>query len=228
MFDTALLQIVEATGAIIGLGLLDSLNPFSIAAMALVLTGTRPLVLGSVFIFTTFAIYLAAGFASFAGWAAILAQFVPLIPTWVLDVGLGAIGFICLGAAWFMWAKRASPGSAMADLVRTSIVGTALYAASSTISDLPTALPYFAAIAVLAEAKLSVAGTTALLLVYNLCYVAPLVLLLGVRLSGKAGVDQGFAKIKTLVDWSFRYLVPPLTACLGIYCLWEVGVRIWG
>lgn len=226
VLNEASVKVVEVTAGVLGLGLLDSLNPFSIAAMALVLTGTRPLALGCTFIVTTFIIYTAAGFATFAGWAAILAKFMPLIPAWMIDSGLALLGVGCLVAAWYMWAKREGSSSKIADLVRTTILGTALYAASSTVSDVPTALPYFAAIHLLAEARLATIGTVTLLVVYNLCYVAPLGMLLAVRLKGGAKVDATFEAIRGGVDWGFKYIVPPLTACLGLYCLWEVGVGI--
>jgi hypothetical protein len=221
------LKFIEVTAGVLGLGLVDSLNPFSIAAMALVLTGTRPLVLGITFIVTTFVIYTGAGFATFAGWAAILVKMMPLIPTWVIEGGLALVGVGCLAAAYYMWTKREVSSSTIADLVRTTVMGTALYAGSSTVSDVPTALPYFAAIHLLAEAKLAVIATGTLLVIYNLCYVAPLGLLLGIRLKGGAGVDRTFEVIKQGVDWGFKHIVPPLTACLGLYCLWEVGIRFF-
>jgi cytochrome c biogenesis protein CcdA len=226
LLSPEIVNLIEVTGAVLGLGLLDSLNPFSIAAMALVLTGSRPLALGGVFIATTFVIYTLAGAGMLAGWATVLAQFLPLIPAWVLDVGLVILGVSCLIGAWYMWVNAANSSSPMVDLIRTSVLGTALYAASSTVSDLPTAVPYFAVVHVLAEAKTPLVMSGALLVLYNFCYVAPLALLLLVRLNGKAGVDKVFSKIKSVVDWSFSRLVPPLTGLLGLYCLWEV-VRHW-
>jgi cytochrome c biogenesis protein CcdA len=217
-------KLIEVTAGVLGLGLLDSLNPFSIAAMALVLTGTRPLVLGGTFIATTFVIYAAAGFATFAGWTAVLTKLIPLIPAWVIEGGLALLGVGCLAAAWYMWTKNDGASSKIADMVRTTVLGTALYAASSTISDVPTALPYFAAIHLLAEADLAVFSTGALLVLYNLSYVAPLGLLLAIRLKGGDKVDATFNAIRTCVDWGFKNIVPPLTACLGLYCLGVVGI----
>ena len=220
------LVILELVCAVLGLGLLDSLNPFSIAAMALVLTCTRPLVVGIVFIATTFVVYTLGGIGLIAGWATFLSQFLPLIPSWAVDVGLVVLGFSCLAAGWFMWTKGDDKSSPLANLVRTSIIGTALYAASSTISDLPTAVPYFAAVHILAEANLSLAECGALILLYNICYVTPLAILLAIRLSGKMGVEKAFDAIRNRVDWCFARLVPPLTGCLGLYCLWVVGSRL--
>ena len=224
MLSEASIKLLEVSAAVLGLGLLDSLNPFSIAAMVLVLTGKRPLALGGVFIGTTFIILLVAGFVLLEGWAAILKQIIPLIPPWAIDIGLVLLGITCLGAAWFMWRDSANSAAPILDIIRSSAMGTALFAASSTISDLPTALPYFAAVHILAEAKLASAETAVLLVAYNLCYVLPLALLLGVKISGGERIDQGFENIKKWVDWSFRYLVPPLTACLGLFCLWSVAV----
>lgn len=217
-------SVYEIVAGIVGLGLIDSLNPFSIAAMALVLTGTRHLALGVTFIATTFLIYSLAGIGLLAGWAAVLLQLLPLIPAWVKQVGLGLLGLGCVVGAVWLWVNRHKGGATkIADLVRTSVLGTAIYAAYSTISDLPTAVPYFGAVHILAQADLTWKISGALLVVYNVCYVLPLFLLLWLRLSKRPNIDVAFAQIKSWVDWSFTRLMPPLIGLLGLYCLWEVG-----
>jgi hypothetical protein len=53
---------------IAGLAFLDSLNPYSIAAMALVLVGRNRLSRGLLFLGATFATYYIGGIALLAGW----------------------------------------------------------------------------------------------------------------------------------------------------------------
>jgi Sap, sulfolipid-1-addressing protein len=205
---------------IIGLGLLDALNPFSIAALVLVLAGTRPLVLGSTFIAATFAVYLLAGYALLAGWSAMVVALLPLIPDWVRQGGLALLGVLCVMGAIYLWVQARKGRSPLVEMIQTSVVGTAIYAASSTASDLPTAIPYFAAVPIMVEAGPYFDGTIWLLLVYNLLYVLPLIVLLAIRVMAADKLGGFYEVLQKGIDFIFKQVLPLLTFGLGLYCLW--------
>ncbi len=86
----------------------------------------------------------------------------------------------------------------------------------STISELTTALPYFAFLAILLNYQLTLLQVTLILLVYNTIYTLPLIILYFVYIKAKNKFDALYTAIKKkMTKWS-NILVPAV--------LWIVGV----
>jgi cytochrome c biogenesis protein CcdA len=86
--------------------------------------------------------------------------------------------------------------------------------------DLPTAFMYFGAIAVIAGADLRAAKSLILLAVFNVAYVAPLIVItVAVAVLGDRA-DRMLARARELVaHWSQRVLAL-LTAAVGLYLIY--------
>lgn len=210
--------------ALLGIALLDAMNPFSIAAMAFLLATDRPVARGWAFVLGTAAIYLPFGVALLEGWAAFLRDLLPRLPPWMAG-GLEAVtGVACLWAALRLWRRSDANAAAVPHVSSLSVGATLAFAGASTLADLPTAVPYFAAasqIPALADGRLS---RYAWLAIYNLVYVAPLLAMLGARLALGARADRVLGAVRRGVEWSFAHLMPPLLAFLGLVLLAD-GVR---
>lgn len=202
--------------AITGLGLLDSLNPATLIVMAYFLAQSQPLARGAVFIGGTILVYLLCGVAILSGWMALTAFLSSLFTPNARAVLEIAAGLACIvGAAW-MWRHPQAPTSKTAPLAN-GLWATAALAIGSTISDVPTALPYFAAVAELnavPRTLLTIAGAIGW---YNLLYVAPLLAMLAIRWRmgdrAKPALDRFNEAVRTLL----RVALPPALALGGLY-----------
>jgi cytochrome c biogenesis protein CcdA len=201
----------------LGLALADALNPFSIAAMAYLLTTDRPIARGTVFILGTLAVYVPFGTMLVEGWTAVLAALVPLLPAWAVGTALIVAGLSCVGFALWSWMKPGDGNGAMPLSDRLTLPATAAFAVASTLADAPTAVPYFAAATLaplLAEGRV---GEYLWVVLYCLIYVTPLVLLLALRVWFGDRAERSLGRVRMAVDWSFRYLLPPVLAVVGIW-----------
>jgi cytochrome c biogenesis protein CcdA len=200
---------------VLTLGIVDSLNPFSIAAQAYLLGTPRPRARAWTFLLGSFLIYFLAGVFIVQGAAILVRSVLPMLPPWFLASGALALGIASLLLAFYLW-KQAKAGTAFVPPANLSVPATFAFAAVSTVSDLPTALPYFGAAAQIAASTSEMLPQLGWLLIYNLVYVAPLFLLIALHdLLGERS-DAVFGRIQRVVNWGFAHLLPPLILILGL------------
>jgi hypothetical protein len=212
----------------LGLAIADALNPFSIAAMVYLLATDRAVARGLVFVLGTLAIYIPFGILLVEGWTAVLASLLPLMPVWLIAGLLIAAGVVGIAIALWMITRAISSSATMPLSDKLTLKATALFAMGSTLADAPTAFPFFAAagqVHLLADARV---GQYALVLVYCLIYVAPLLLLLGLRVWLGDRSLAALDRVKSAVDWSFRHLLPPLLVLIGAWLIWLGAERLLG
>lgn len=211
-----------------GLAVADALNPFSIAAMVYLLATDRAVARGWVFVLGTLAVYLPFGVLLVEGWTAALAALIPLLPVWLVGGLLIAAGIVGIGIALWMLTKSQSASSAMPLSGGLTLRATAAFAVGSTLADAPTAFPFFAAaaqVSLLAETRM---GQYLCILLYCLIYVAPLLLLLGLRIWLGDRSSTALTMVKGGVDWSFRHLLPPLLVLISAWLIWLGLERLLG
>ena len=93
-------------------------------------------------------------------------------------------GVVVLVAAVVLWLKRegfARRLSTQSDRTRFSPLALG---AVIIVAEFPTALPYFAALAAIVEARVSIPSQVLLVVVFNLCFCAPILILLGAVVAG--------------------------------------------
>lgn len=196
--------------ALTGLAVADSLNPFTVAAQAYLLGTPKPMPRSLAFLLTTYVLYFAGGVLLLEGWTAFFRYAAPLIPDWGLPAGEIALGLAVAGAALWAWrkARRGAPFSPPAEM---TISATIMFAIVSTVADFSSALPYFAAVNQLASSSASKLLQYGAIGWYNLIYVTPLIMLISAKLilstEGSAAV---FGRARTIIDWCFEKLLPPL------------------
>jgi hypothetical protein len=164
-----------------GLALADSLNPFTVAAQAYLLGTPNPMRRSTAFLVATFATYLIGGILLLAGLILFLERVLPLIPTWGFGASELALAAL-VGFFSFYSGKMAQKGQPFTPPSGLSIGVTILFVVGSTASDVPTAIPYFAAASSIAAENAGWAHDLLLLAGYNVLYCAPLIALILERL----------------------------------------------
>jgi cytochrome c biogenesis protein CcdA len=186
--------VLELALLVVSIGLVDSLNPSTIIPALYLASGAAPARRTLEFAFGVLAVNLVGGAFLLFGPGRIAVDAAPHPGTravHLIEVGLGAGAVIAAIVVWLMrarltsWQARAAhPGQ------RLAMTSGAVIAAL----ELPTAVPYFAAIAVVGEARIGAVTGLALLALFNLAFIAPLlaIALLG-RVAGArrtSGVDR--------------------------------------
>lgn len=167
--------MLRLIGVVVTIGVADSLNPTTIAPALFLASGENPR--DRVFEYTlgVFAVYFLGGVAIALGPGQLLLSLVPhpsyQVRSW-LEIFAGAALMIAGGVLWLhrnRLSKRTLP-QPDAEGKTSWILG-----ASITAVELPTAFPYFAAIAAIVGADVSPAHEVVLLVIFNLCFVLPLI-----------------------------------------------------
>jgi cytochrome c biogenesis protein CcdA len=177
---------VELLPAIVGLAVVDSINPSALlATIVLLLRGraARPLV--AVYLVAVLVTYFAIGLALTLG--------LGLTPQAAIESDAAYLAQGVLGAGMLAYAvlapnRRGRPGAVEHRRLPTASRPLAVFALGTavTILELPTALPYLGAIGAITRADLAVADWLPLLMLYNLIFVLPPVVLL----AGHVALDQ--------------------------------------
>ncbi len=216
--------------SIITLALIDSLNPSTIAAQIFLLALKKPISRVVSFILGTFVMYTAFGFIIvFILGEPIKGFFYELGSTdylilLAIGIALIAVGTI-LGWKRYIGKEGRSKSEGyvkkamapmMAMLKTLNPVHTFFFGMASTAFDLPTSAFYFVALASLLEAGVGPFETTSLLILYNLLYILPLIVILLIYMIARDRSGPFMNRINKLIgEWSGR-LVISILICIGV------------
>jgi cytochrome c biogenesis protein CcdA len=219
--------MLRLIGIVISIGIADSLNPSTVAP-ALYLAGSEHARLRvAEFTAAVFAVYLLGGLAIALGPGQLLLALIPHPSrhlSYILEI---VAGVAMLTAAAFLWGYR--------DRLKTREVSTmsrfqgrssALLGATITAVELPTAFPYFAAIATIVGSGYDVVQQTMLLVLFNICFIAPLLGILAVlTFAGpNAGRVLAVGRSRLEAHWPTVLAVLALAAGLFITFLGVTGL----
>jgi cytochrome c biogenesis protein CcdA len=200
---------------VISVGLADAVNPSTLAPALVIVTGTGRGAARRLAGFTAgvFAVSLVGGVALVLGPGQLLLDALPHPgPHAKAVVALvGGLLLLCLAAA--LWLGRARLARRLAGTgggaARANRGALALGAGIMAV-EFPTALPYFAAIAAILAAHIHVGLQIALIVLYNVAFVAPLVALLVVR---EVAGERARTRLEAFGTW-LRLRAPALLAVL--------------
>ncbi|WP_146136693.1 GAP family protein [Aliiruegeria haliotis] len=217
----------------IGLPILvvDVANPVLLAAVILALTTPRPLALSISVIAGHTLAYFGAGVLIAFGLADLIGQMLsPLLDRFSnpipVDFVIGlAIGILLLVVAWRWKVAPPDPAKKGADEPKQSIGMALAFGGIINFAGIPFALPYFAFINELyqldGESKLSA------LVVYNLLYAVPFLLLpLAFAIMGKS-VMSVFERINEIVAKYSAYIIPAIIGLLGAALVLDALLYFW-
>jgi cytochrome c biogenesis protein CcdA len=211
------------------IALLDSLNPTAISLQIFLLSRPNPIPLTIAFIVGVFLAYWGGGLAIALGFSRILHVFLNRFPWDIFANAIHSIQFL-LGVVLLVVAYRMKVTSYQtktpnlkSSLTPLRTLGIGIIA---TVSDLPTALPYIAAIERIIQSQANLLQIIGLLVFYNLIFVLPLLILLGIYVRLKS---QAAAFMEKMSRYFFQ-IAPKLLKIfllgLGVFLIAE-SIRYW-
>lgn len=166
--------MLRLIGIVISIGLADSLNPTTIAPALYMATGERARGRVAEFTAAVFAVYFLGGAAIALGAGAILRPLIPHPRHHIADVIEVMVGVAMVVVAGMLWRHRHRLSDREPPRFDPQGKSSWLLGASITALELPTAFPYFAAIAAIVGSDLDAVRDLSLLLLFNFCFVLPL------------------------------------------------------
>jgi len=166
--------MTRLVGLVVSIGLADSLNPSTIAPALYLAAGERPRSRVAAFTVAVFAVYLAGGALVALGPGQLVLSLLPHPSRNARHIIQIVAGALMIVAAALVWRNRARLSERSLPRVHSGGRSTAVLGATITAVELPTAFPYFAAIAAIVGSGVGPARQIALLLLFNLCFVLPL------------------------------------------------------
>jgi cytochrome c biogenesis protein CcdA len=213
--------MLRRIGVAISVGLADSINPSTVGPALYLATVSRAVLRIAQFTIAIFAVNFAAGVVLVIGPGRNLLDLVPNPKGTVRDVIELVAGVVLLLIAVALWSGRRK--LARHPLPRGAGGRSALVAgASIAAAELPTAVPYFAVIGGIVGSNASLPEQVVLVAIYNVCFVAPLLAIVGALLvMGQRAIqwlDRGAAWLQRrwpLVMAGLLMLVGGILAVLG-------------
>ena len=210
---------MELLPAIVGLAVVDSVNPSALlATIVLLLRGRRARPLVAVYLVAVLATYLAVGVALTLGLAITPQALVHSDAAYLVQ---GTLGAVMLAYALLAPNRRHQrnpvepaglPGAARP--VAVLALGMAV-----TVLELPTALPYLAAVGLITRGGLGVAEWLPLLVLYNLIFVLPPLLLLAGHLALGQRAEVVLARLRDHLGRTAREGFLWLLGLVGFFLL---------
>lgn len=168
--------------SLVAIAALDSLNPTATALQIYLLSTPKPIARSISFIFGVFLAYWTAGLLIILGLGQLMRTAISAVDFALSEsylYGIQLLIGIVLSVVGFMLKTSTQP-SQKKHPQKLTVDRTFLLGLAVTIWEFPTALPYLAAIEQITRAKLDLFGIMSILGVYNLIFVLPLIILLGI------------------------------------------------
>lgn len=200
--------MLRLIGIMISIGLADSFNPSTFVTGFFL--ATRESSRGDLLRFAlgVFAVYTLGGIAIAAGPGRLLLALVPR-PSAGLAAALEILaGALLLVTSWYLISRRHTlrrrrllRGPQTSELrSRRRWRSPFMLGAGIMAFETPTALPYFAAIAAAVSARPGPVGILVLLLIYNVCFVAPLLLMVAILTFAGATAQRRLVTVRTVIE----------------------------
>jgi cytochrome c biogenesis protein CcdA len=169
-------------GLVLSVGLADSLNPSTIGPALYLATSGRRVLKVTQFTLGVFVVNFLAGVLLTIGPGRLLLSLVPHPRGTVKHIIELVAGLVLVVAAVAVWQGR-GPLARRQLPMRSSGGGSALVAGASIAAvELPTAAPYFAAIAAIVASSANLVQEMVLLVIFNVAFVLPLLAIIAVLL----------------------------------------------
>jgi cytochrome c biogenesis protein CcdA len=211
--------MLQTVGVVMSIGLADSVNPSTVGPALYLASGQRGLRQLVQFTLAAFIVYFLGGVILTIGPGQLLIGLVPNPPPhirFLIELGVGLALLIGSGLVWRRrraFAERGSP----------RVAGTnksgAVLGASIMAAELPTAFPYFAAVAVIVGSGVGLFEQLILLGIFNICFVLPLLAVAITLLSGGKRARRLLTRARRLVDQHWPRVLAGGLGLIGAFAL---------
>lgn len=210
---------------VLGIALVDGLNPSTIAPALVLAVRRRGVLLVALFTLGVFLPSLAAGVLVVVGPGQWLLDLLPEIGAHakhLIEIGAG----VALAAlAGVLWIHRGRVASGMSREPPGGAAGAAGLGAGIILAELPTAVPYFAALAAIIGSSASLLAQLELVALFNVAFVLPLLVILGVRMLAGPRAGKLLELARGLLE---RYTGVVLPCAVGLLAVVLLVVGITG
>jgi cytochrome c biogenesis protein CcdA len=198
---------------VVSIALADSVNPSTIAPTLYLATTDHPRRHVGGFIVGVFTINLLAGLLIMVGPGQLILALIPRPSSTTKHFLELVTGLIIVSLALALWSRRDFLSRTSLPTAKAKAGSSLMLGAGLALIELPTALPYFAAIAAITESGLNLPVRITMLTIYNLVFILPLVLILGtLEVLG----DRASRILGRINRWLQKHW-PTLLAGLGLF-----------
>ena len=211
--------MLRLIGLVVSIGLADSLNPTTIAPALYLASGENRRSRVIEFTLGVFAVYFLGGALVALGPGQLLLALVPKPhrhTRYILEVIAGAV--LLIGAAYLWLARRRLARRELPALGAES-KSSAILGATITAVELPTAFPYFAAIAAIVGSGVHPVNQLLLVVLFNLCFVLPLLAIIATLTFAGDHADRVLDTGRRFLQRNWPLVLSGLLALAGVFVL---------
>lgn len=196
--------MLRLIGIVLSIGLADSLNPSTLGPALYLAAGPRPRKAVAQFTLGVFLVYLVGGAVIALGPGEIVLALVPKPDHTTREVLEVIAGVVLITVGTLLWSYRGRLGEKQLPVPDMQTSGRAGWLLGATIMavELPTAFPYFGALAAIMGSGLGFARQVILVVLFNVCFVLPLLVVIAIQ--GLAGERAG-AELARVRDFLQRH-----------------------
>jgi cytochrome c biogenesis protein CcdA len=209
--------MLRLIGLVVSIGLADSLNPTTIAPALYLSTGERARHNLIEFTAAVFAVYFLGGAIIALGPGQLLLALVPHPGPhlrYLLEVVAG-VAMLTGGA--FLWGYRDRLSRRDLPEPNPSGKSSAVLGATITAVELPTAFPYFAAIAAIVGSGLDPLRQLMLLVIFNVCFVLPLLAIIATLTLAGDDAERMIASVRQRLEAHWPEILAVLALLAGTF-----------
>jgi cytochrome c biogenesis protein CcdA len=211
--------MLRLIGLVVSIGLADSLNPTTIAPALYLASGERCRARVSEFTLGVFGVYFLGGALVALGPGQLLLALVPkphAHTRYILEI---IAGVALLLAAAYLWLTRRRLARRELPALGAEGKSSAILGATITAVELPTAFPYFAAIAAIVGSGLHPVKQLVLLVLFNVCFVVPLLAIIATLTFAGDQADRVLATGRRFMQRNWPVLLAGLLGLAGVFIL---------
>lgn len=217
--------MIRLIGLAVSIGLADSLNPSTIVPALYLATGEHPRERVTEFTVGVFVVYFVGGAAIALGPGQLLLSFLPHpshTTRYVIEV---VAGVAILIAGVVLWFQRQQLGDRDPPDISRGGKGAWLLGATITIVELPTAFPYFAVLAAIVGSGLDPVRQLFLVLIFNVCFILPLLAIIAVLTFGGERTDRLLAAGRDFLQRRWPVVLSVVAVVAGLFV---IGLGVTG
>lgn len=211
--------MLRLVGLMITIGLADSINPSTIAPALYLASGDHPRGRVAEFTLSVFFVYLAGGALVALGPGQLLRSVLPHPDFEDRAVAEIVAGVALILASVFIWSRRHRLQARGLPAVSPKRKSSMLLGATITAVELPTAFPYFAAIAAIVGSDLGPARQLLLLVLFNFCFVLPLLGIMATLTFAPNHADRLLGRGRRFLERRWPHVLSTLILLVGGFAL---------
>ena len=209
--------MLRLIGIVVSIGLADSLNPSTIAPALYIATGERARDRVAEFTLAVFAVYFLGGAAIAVGAGELVRDLLPHPHHNVAYIVEVSVGVALIAGAAFLWRHRQRLSHREPPRFDPHGRSSWVLGASITAVELPTAFPYFAAIAAIVGANLGPVRAVSLLFLFNVCFVLPLLLIVGTLTFAPGNSERILSAARSFLQRHWPAVLAALALAAGLF-----------